>query len=67
MTVAAESTLNRMTSFDAIEDVQVVNEVSELNAAPERVGFSVPAMVSATVGGKLANVSFQTSITIEPA
>lgn len=56
-----------MTSFGAKDFVNVVNDVSELNATPLNVGFSVPAIVSTTVGGKLANVSFQMSMTIDPA
>jgi hypothetical protein len=59
--------LNLITSFGANDLVNVVKDTSELNDTPDNVGFSVPAMVSATVGGKLANVSFQMSITIDPA
>lgn len=67
VTVATESTLNRITSFGAKERVNDVKLVSELNDTPDKVGFSDPAIVSVTVGGKLDNVSFQTSITIDPA
>jgi hypothetical protein len=67
VTVAAESTLNRITSFDAIDLVNDVKFVSELEDAALNVGFSLPAIVSATVGGKFANASFHTSITIDPA
>jgi len=66
VTVEAESTLNAIISFAFIEVVQVDKVLSWFFCADDNVGFSEPAIESATDGGKVAYVSLQTSITIEP-
>lgn len=66
VTVVAESTFTLIISPAEIDVVQVVKAKSWFLSVDDKVGFSVPVIVSATVGGKLAYVSFQKSITIEP-
>ena len=53
-----------MTSPEETAVVQVVNALSELICWVESVGFSVPAIVFATVG--IVPAAFHTSITTEP-
>ena len=59
-----ESTLNANISPGETELVHVVKLVSELICCVDRVGFSVPAIVLATVG--IVPAAFQTSITQLP-
>jgi hypothetical protein len=66
VSVEDESTLKAIISPVATPVVQVLKARSSAAVAELSVGFSDPVIVSATVGGKLANVSFHTSTTIEP-
>lgn len=66
VTPEQESTLIMKWSPALNETVQPVRVESSYFSALDNVGFALAVMVSATVGGKFAYVSFHTSRTKEP-
>jgi hypothetical protein len=65
-TEVTESTLNPNTSPALNDVVHPVNVLDSAAVAVVSVGLADAVIVSATVGGKFAYVSFHTSITIDP-
>ena len=64
--LSTDSTLKARMSFAAMLVVQPVKVESVYLLLEEMVGLELPQMLSATVGGKLAKVSFQIFRTTDP-